>query len=48
LVNRLATQIWELRDGALQVVKGDYQAYLEQRPAGRKTSVAERQAAAAK
>ncbi len=31
LINRLATQIWELRDGRLQVYQGGYQAYLDQR-----------------
>jgi ATP-binding cassette, subfamily F, member 3 len=31
LINRLATQIWDLRDGRLQVYKGGYQNYLEQR-----------------
>jgi len=29
LVDRLATQIWDLRDGHLRVFKGDYQEYLE-------------------
>jgi ATP-binding cassette, subfamily F, member 3 len=28
LVNRLANQMWDLRDGELMVFKGDYQAYL--------------------
>jgi ATP-binding cassette subfamily F protein 3 len=40
LVNRLAQQIWELRDGELIVFKGDYQAYLamlEQEKASGKT-----------
>jgi len=32
LIDRLATQIWELRDGHLQVFKGNYQSYLEARP----------------
>ncbi len=31
LVNRLATQIWELADGVLRIHKGGYQAYLETR-----------------
>lgn len=31
LVARLATEIWELRDGVLHSFKGDYQAYLEAR-----------------
>jgi ATP-binding cassette subfamily F protein 3 len=31
LVNKLATQIWELEDGRLRVYEGDYQQYLEQR-----------------
>lgn len=31
LVNRLATQIWDLRDGRLRVYKGGYQSYLAQR-----------------
>jgi ATP-binding cassette subfamily F protein 3 len=29
LVDRLANQIWELRDGALRVFKGSYQEYIE-------------------
>ncbi|MCA9935805.1 MAG: ABC-F family ATP-binding cassette domain-containing protein [Ardenticatenaceae bacterium] len=31
LVDRLATQIWELRDGRLRVFNGSYQEYLAQR-----------------
>ena len=31
LINRLATQIWDLHDGRLEVYKGSYQNYLEQR-----------------
>jgi ATP-binding cassette subfamily F protein 3 len=31
LINRLATQIWDLRDGRLKVYKGGYQNYLEKR-----------------
>ena len=31
LVDRLATQIWELRDGRLRVYNGSYQEYLAQR-----------------
>ncbi|HEX6384731.1 MAG TPA: ABC transporter ATP-binding protein, partial [Anaerolineae bacterium] len=31
LINRLATQIWELRHGRLRVYKGDYQQYLAER-----------------
>jgi ATP-binding cassette subfamily F protein 3 len=31
LVDRLATQIWELRDGCLHVFKGTYQEFLAQR-----------------
>ena len=31
LINRLASQIWDLRDGRLKVYKGGYQNYLEQR-----------------
>ena len=34
LVDRLATQIWELRGGRLQVFKGTYRELLEQRAAG--------------
>ncbi|MCB0012551.1 MAG: ABC-F family ATP-binding cassette domain-containing protein [Anaerolineales bacterium] len=33
LVNRLATQIWDLRDGHLRIYKGSYQDYLAQREA---------------
>jgi ATP-binding cassette, subfamily F, member 3 len=33
LVDRLATQIWELRNGRLQVYAGSYQVYLAQRSA---------------
>jgi ATP-binding cassette subfamily F protein 3 len=36
LVNRLATQIWELRDGRLHLFDGSYQAFLAER-AGPKT-----------
>ncbi len=31
LVDRLATQIWELRDGRLHIFKGSYRQYLEDR-----------------
>ena len=31
LINRLATQVWDLRDGRLKVYKGGYQNYLDQR-----------------
>jgi ATP-binding cassette subfamily F protein 3 len=31
LINRMATQVWDLRDGQLKVYKGSYQNYLEQR-----------------
>lgn len=31
LINRMATQIWELRDGQLRVYQGGYQGYLEAR-----------------
>jgi len=31
LINRMATQIWELGDGRLSVYTGDYQGYLAQR-----------------
>ncbi len=31
LINRLASQIWDLRDGRLKVYKGGYQNYLQQR-----------------
>ncbi len=33
LVDRLATQVWELRDGRLHVTDGTYKQYLEQRAA---------------
>jgi ATP-binding cassette subfamily F protein 3 len=47
LVNRLATHIWDLRDGKLQVFKGGYQVYLDQRQSTRKTAVGQRQTATA-
>jgi ATP-binding cassette subfamily F protein 3 len=31
LINRMASQIWELRDGELRVYGGGYQSYLEER-----------------
>ncbi len=31
LINRLASQIWDLRDGQLKVYQGGYKAYLERR-----------------
>jgi ATP-binding cassette, subfamily F, member 3 len=31
LIDRLATQIWDLRDGRLQIYQGGYAAYLEER-----------------
>ena len=34
LVDRLATQIWELRDGRLHVFQGTYQAFLAARRSG--------------
>ena len=50
LIERLATQIWELRDGRLHVYEGGYAAYLEARrnadaaPAGAPVDVAPRKA----
>lgn len=43
LVNRLASQIWDLRDGQLKVYQGGYKAYLEQRD--RETQVMKEDAA---
>lgn len=40
LVNRLASQVWELRDGRLHVYPGDYQTYLQQRAAEVETAKA--------
>jgi len=46
LVDRLATQIWELRDGRLHVYTGSYQEYLAQR--SEETEAAREAAAQAK
>lgn len=48
LIDRLATQIWELRDGRLQVSPLSYQEYIAERDAAReaeRSSVAEQRAA---
>ncbi|GAB4272992.1 MAG: ABC-F type ribosomal protection protein [Candidatus Promineifilaceae bacterium] len=52
LVNRLATQIWELRDGRLQVYTGGYQEYLavraEETAVAKEMATQQREAARAK
>ncbi len=45
LIDRLATQVWELRDGCLRVYPGNYTAYLAARDA-EKVALAARKAAA--
>lgn len=47
LVDRLATQIWVLRDGRLHVYKGDYQHYLAQRDREAEVAAAAAEKAAA-
>ena len=44
LINRLATQIWELKDQRLQIFKGSYREFILQRPSGTRQAVKERQA----
>jgi ATP-binding cassette subfamily F protein 3 len=34
LINRLATQVWELKDHSLQIFKGSYREFILQRPSG--------------
>ena len=41
LVDALATQIWEIRPGGMQVIKGDYQAYLRWRKRARQSETAQ-------
>ncbi len=47
LIERLATQVWELRDEELHIYPGNYSAYLEAREAERAAETAERAAAQA-
>jgi ATP-binding cassette subfamily F protein 3 len=44
LINRLATQIWELKDQRLQIFKGSYREFILQRPSGIRQADKERQA----
>ena len=48
LVDKLATQIWELRDGRLRVHKGGYASYLEARRQSEEQAKAQQSASRAK